>query len=1696
MPSNLNIKMQVLAEDDQVIKTLDHLITTLKKIEGAGGTVGNSFQQASGGLNALTLEEKRLNNETLNLKKQLQESRTAATQYRKEIEELRKGTAESRQETARQRQEYHETRKASLELKNALTQLKLEQAQARKAEQERRKELQQLRQETQNAQKSTQEFKNVLNGLASIVSFAVIASAFMKVTQSAAAFETQINSIKAVTGATAQEIANLRQQALDLGASTVFTATQTAEAMTNLGKAGFSAVEITKAMPGVLNMAAASGADLGTAAEIAAGALRGFGLDASKSTHVADLLASAANKSAVDITDLGLSLKYIAPVAQASGQSIEETTALLMALGDRMVKGEQAGTSMRQMLLRLQDPPREAKNVLNQLGISISDTHGKMLPLTQILEQFREKTKDLTMASRNQAASMLAGIDASSAFLALVNTAPEKLDAYNDAQKRVDGMSQKMADTMRQGLSKAFDEAKGSVETLSITLGSSLEPATVSALGGITNLTNGTTELIKTINPELTDAIADLSGSFASLFAGLNIGWKDVKQLKDDLQSVSLGASAAAALINQQKLNAIDLNTTLLKLFGMGNSGYAKQDQMAKKETQNALKGNLVDFLSSFYSKDIEKYFKKNGEMSPEMQLENVRQGLIMPVQGKITQTAAQHAARNVPAIDIQSKYGSPVVAPGSGQVLFSGYGGAKAGNMVTIQLSKDLIVSVKHLRDIAKEITKGTIIKQGDFLGGSGTSGNAQAMPGTSITHIDAKFKGKYVDPQKFMPFIGELYGNKNIDFSKIGKDKKPRDYQIDDSALRDAFYNEELKRQKSLAKVALPELALKDLSPGLDENFLKKSGFSADTIKNDFGKLFENIGELGKDYKQFLDDSNFKAKELQDKYIEDFAKLRAEKATDLYKIDQSKAPEAEKKTAKDAKEKEFALKEAALEAERLKDYQKFLTEKAQKAQDFYDKEYKLAKDSVEKQAELLRQFQAESQKIALDTRKIQTETENRKAVSEARLSKDPMLMISAEYQAKTNDLNNQITMIRARTAEELAAIDLKIEKEAKFDENVQAGLQKKAELEKNATAQINALKQEHHENELDRIEKETQARQEQFDKSLSWLEKLLNMAGKFAGKDSWMSKIASYFSEYKGILSGIFGFFNQKSAQAQKQSAGIAGVIQDTTGINIQSGGGLSSLLGSTFNLSAKESKNISSGLQGLADFGKAWTKAWNTSTTKSGGISKGISGLRSYLGLGQAKPVMGSIAGALSGGLTGYEMGQDSGALGMLGGALTGASTGFMFGGGLGALIGGGVGLIGGLLGWLFGSRTRKEMKRLQFVSSQAQAGVTNASAQINSAQSMAQRAKLMNELYEVKSRADNAMSAVLQQESYMLTELDPSKFKSKKARREAAQAQSDMAQKVFEQKMAAEELQRQVQEAIRQRQAAIEEEERGLYSESFSLYGQSFADPLRNNAELALSRQMESNNKYTAIVRDFADSPTALNLAKENRLREMKILQRQGELETVDTGAKEIQFYSEATQEHLKATDAGSVASLQEEKRAALDQLRFDQQKLMIEYADNQTAMTTIAKLETDKRKNIEADYQEEIRDELQKTAQTIADLLSKRDEIAGQFDFKRAKSRTDIIKDQLKDVDKSIREQWPESIANLQNLTPDTLKGMSADQLETIKESVQTVSNFTNSKAFNNVINLNVNGNTSEELITNIKNVVQNVLNNNARYVNA
>lgn len=290
-------------------------------------------------------------------------------------------------------------------------------------------------------------------------------------------FEEQMSRVKAISGATGSSFDQLKQQAIDLGAKTAFSAKESAAGMENLASAGFDANEIMEAMPGLLDLAAVSGGDVALASENAATALRGFGLDASQAGHVADVFARAAADTNAEVADMGEAMKYIAPVANAMGISLEESAAAIGIMSDAGIKGSQAGTSLRGALSRLAKPTDPMIAKMDELGLSFYDAEGNMKSLKDQIGMLQQAFKGLTPEQQQNALVTLYGQESLSGMMALIDKGPDSLGKLTNSLKDSNGAADEMARTMQDNMNSSIEQMLGAFESAAIVIQGIIAPA-------------------------------------------------------------------------------------------------------------------------------------------------------------------------------------------------------------------------------------------------------------------------------------------------------------------------------------------------------------------------------------------------------------------------------------------------------------------------------------------------------------------------------------------------------------------------------------------------------------------------------------------------------------------------------------------------------------------------------------------------------------------------------------------------------------------------------------------------------------------------------------------------------------------------------------------------------------------------------------------------------------------------------------------------------------------------------------------------------------------------------------------------------------------------------------------------------------------------------------------------------------------
>ena len=341
-------------------------------------------------------------------------------------------------------------------------------------------------------------------GRAVMPASAAVAGLGVAAVKTSADFDASMSQVAAVSGATGSDFDALREKAREMGSKTKFSASEAAEAMNYMAMAGWKTEDMLGGIEGIMNLAAASGEDLATTSDIVTDALTAFGLTAQDSGHFADLLAAASSNANTNVSMMGETFKYCAPIAGALGYSAEDTAEAIGLMANAGIKSSQAGTSLRTIMTRLQGELELSGEALGDVTIQTTNADGSMREFSDIIADCRGAFSKMTESEKAAAAETLVGKNAMSGFLALMNAAPgdiEKLEnAISTCSDEVDGYSgaaEKMAAVMQDNLNGQLTILKSQLEELAISFGDALMPAVrkiVTAIQGFIDKLNGMSE--------------------------------------------------------------------------------------------------------------------------------------------------------------------------------------------------------------------------------------------------------------------------------------------------------------------------------------------------------------------------------------------------------------------------------------------------------------------------------------------------------------------------------------------------------------------------------------------------------------------------------------------------------------------------------------------------------------------------------------------------------------------------------------------------------------------------------------------------------------------------------------------------------------------------------------------------------------------------------------------------------------------------------------------------------------------------------------------------------------------------------------------------------------------------------------------------------------------------------------------------
>ena len=380
-----------------------------------------------------------------------------------------------------------------------------------------------------------------------------VVAGFGAAIKTGADFEQQMARVGAIAGSSKSDLKSLSDQAVDLGAKTSLSASEVAKGMEELAALGMNTNQIMKAMPGVISAAEASGSDLATTATIMASSLNSFNLKASDSSHVADVLATAANDSAADVQYMGDALKYAGTPAHALGITLEDTSAAIEVMSNSGLEGSQAGTALRASFIRLAKPTKASQKAMDELGVSLTNSKGQFVGMPNLIGQFKSSLQGMTKEQKLAYVSQIVGTEAASGFLALIDAGPNKIKKYSDSLKDSNGASKEAADKMKDNLKGSLEQLHGAFESLGITIGKAFSPV-------LRKLADVVTAVVSKFSSLPTPVIV-----ITTLFVGLVASIGPLLMLTGLLAHSIVGISEAMTLLNDTQGGA--------KFFSLFNGG-------------------------------------------------------------------------------------------------------------------------------------------------------------------------------------------------------------------------------------------------------------------------------------------------------------------------------------------------------------------------------------------------------------------------------------------------------------------------------------------------------------------------------------------------------------------------------------------------------------------------------------------------------------------------------------------------------------------------------------------------------------------------------------------------------------------------------------------------------------------------------------------------------------------------------------------------------------------------------------------------------------------------------------------------------------------------------------------------------------------------------------------------------------------
>ena len=478
------------------------------------------------------------------------ENRNKMKELNKEAKDLQKQEQELSKEmknggTAEQRQQLQQLRDRMAQVNAEIGTLRTREQELRSDISQTNRELQEQRGKTSDLSEAFSQLGQLFAGLGIAEACHQIADAFGECVHAAADFEATMSTVEALSGATASQMQELTDKAKELGATTKFTATESAQAMTFMGMAGWDATQMLNGMDGVLDLAAASGTDLAMTADIITDALTAFGLKAEDTTHFADVLAATATNSNTSVEIMGETFKNCASVAGALGYSIEDVSAAVGLMANAGVKGTIAGTALKNTFNGLLNGAKLSAEAFGEVEVSAVNADGTMKDFGDTMNELRGYFEQMTEAERVMNAMDIAGKYGYNGLLAIVNSTQQDFEKLTDSINECEGAASRMAEVKMDNLSGQVTLMNSAMDALKNTIGSAYDDELKELAKGFTEVLTATNDFLAQ-NPEVTRALVAMTGAVVAMITAF-AGYKVVTAAAHALSGFGVAAGTTLA---------------------------------------------------------------------------------------------------------------------------------------------------------------------------------------------------------------------------------------------------------------------------------------------------------------------------------------------------------------------------------------------------------------------------------------------------------------------------------------------------------------------------------------------------------------------------------------------------------------------------------------------------------------------------------------------------------------------------------------------------------------------------------------------------------------------------------------------------------------------------------------------------------------------------------------------------------------------------------------------------------------------------------------------------------------------------------------------------------------------------------------------------------------------------------------------